>query len=381
MARKSVASNIAYDDAKRLYYVTLHYGIDAHGNRLKKTKCFPTLEQATLFRDNFLRAKSIKENVLPSDVTLGRWLDYWLDNVVRPARAVTTVYGYQKIINNHIKPVLGGVLLQSLSAMQIQQYMTLKRQEGLCSNTIRKHHVLLNSAIALAVRQDMLAKNVVQSVDAPPKREPQHCFYTPEQLQKLFVLTAGRSLEPVVKLAGYLGMRRSEICGLRWDNVDLEHGIVYICQARTAANGVAVDKGPKSPSSVRRLSFAGNADLYEMLSRMHRQYLQNRAKFGESYNPEGFVLSHSGGKPYAPDYLSGHFTQFVRKAGLPECTLHGLRHSFASIANSQHVPMFSICKALGHSNTNVTSQIYMHLFDDTHQEVVDLVGQAISSVN
>ena len=61
MARKSVASNIAYDDAKRLYYVTLHYGIDAHGNRLKKTKCFPTLEQATLFRDNFLRAKSIKD--------------------------------------------------------------------------------------------------------------------------------------------------------------------------------------------------------------------------------------------------------------------------------------------------------------------------------
>ena len=123
MARKSVASNIAYDDVKRLYYVTLHYGVDARGNRLKKTRCFPTLEQASLVRDNFLRARSIKENVLPSDVTLGRWLDYWLDNVVRPTRAVTTVYGYQKIINNHIKPALGGVLLQSLSAMQIQQYM------------------------------------------------------------------------------------------------------------------------------------------------------------------------------------------------------------------------------------------------------------------
>ena len=113
MARKSVASNIAYDDVKRLYYVTLHYGVDARGNRLKKTRCFPTLEQAILVRDNFLRARSIKENVLPSDVTLGRWLDYWLDNVVRPTRAVTTVYGYQKIINNHIKPALGGVLLQS----------------------------------------------------------------------------------------------------------------------------------------------------------------------------------------------------------------------------------------------------------------------------
>ncbi len=381
MARKSVASNIAFDDVKNLYYVTLHYGVDIRGNRLKKTRCFPTLEQAVLVRDNFLRTRTLKENILPSGVTVGRWLDYWLDNVVRPTRAVTTVYGYQKIIDNHIRPVLGGVLLQSLSAVQVQQYLTLKGREGLCSNTIRKHYVLLNSAITLAVRQDMLAKNVVQCVDAPPKKAPQHCFYTPEQLQQLFALTAGRSLEPVVKLAGYLGMRRSEICGLRWENVDLTRGVVCICQARTAANGVAVDKGPKSPSSVRRLSFAGNADLYDMLLRMHRNFLQNRAKFGETYNPEGFVLTHSQGKPYAPDYLSGHFTQFVRRAGLPACTLHGLRHSFASIANSQHVPMFSICKALGHSNTNVTSQIYMHLFDETHQEVVDLVGQAISSVN
>lgn len=379
MARKTVAPNIAFDDVKNRYYVTLHYGMDARGERIKKTRCFPTLEQAILVRDNFLQARTIKENVLPSGVTVGRWLDYWLDNVVRPSRAVTTVYGYQKIINNHIKPILGSVLLQSLNAMQVQQYLTRKQQEGLSTNTIRKHHVLLNSAVSLAVRQDMLAKNVVQCVAPPPKRPPQHCFYTPEQLQRLFTLTAGRSLEPVVKLAGYLGMRRSEICGLKWDNVDLEQGIVYICEARTAANGVAVDKGPKSPSSVRRLSFAGNKDLYDLLLKLHRQFLQKRAKFGESYNPEGFVLCHSGGRPYAPDYLSGHFTRFVRKAGLPACTLHGLRHSFASIANQQHVPMFSICKALGHSNTNVTSQIYMHLFDDTHQEVVDLVGQAISS--
>ena len=381
MARKSVTPNIAYDDVKRLYYVTFHYGMDAKGRRVRKTKCFPTLEQATLARDNFLRARTIKENVLPSGITVGRWLDYWLDNVVRPDRAVTTVYGYQKIINNHIRPILGGVPLQELTAMQVQQYITRMRQEGLCPNTIRKHYILLNSAVALAVRQDMLAKNVVQCVDAPPKRQPRHCFYSPEQLQKLFTLTAGRSLEPVVKLAGYLGMRRSEICGLKWDNVDLEKGVLFICEARTAANGVAVDKGPKSPSSVRRLSFAGNADLCEMLAKMHGKFVENRRKFGEKYNPAGFVLTHSRGKPYSPDYISGHFTKFIRQAGLPPCTLHGLRHSFASIANKQKVPMFSICKALGHSNTNVTSQIYMHLFDDTHQEVVDLVGQAISSVD
>ena len=378
MSRKTVVPNIAFDDQKNLYYVTLHYGTDRNGNRIKKTRCFPTLEQAILVRDNFRTTRNIRENILPSGVTVSRWLDYWLNEVIRPHRAVTTVYGYQKIIDNHIRPILGSVMLQNLTAMQVQQYMNRKLQEGLSPNTIRKHHVLLNSAVGVAVKQDMLAKNVVQMVSPPPERPPQHHFYTPEQLQKLFALTAGRSMEPVVKLAGYLGMRRSEICGLKWEHVDLDEKVIYICEARTAANGIAVDKGPKSPSSVRRLSFAGNEDLCNLMGEMYRRYVQDRGRYGDLFNPHGYVVTHSHGKPYAPDYLSGHFTQIIRQSGLPPCTLHGLRHSFASIANSQRVSMFSICKALGHSSTTITSRVYMHLFDDTHQEVVDLVGQAIA---
>ncbi len=379
MARKTVEANIAYDDQKQRYYVTLHYGTDAVGNRMKRTRCFPTLEQARLVRDKFVRARSIRENIMPTGVTVGRWLDYWLDNVIRPHRAVTTTYGYQKIIDNHLKPLLGHIMLQSLTAMQVQQYMSRKLQEGLSANTIRKHHVLLNTAVGLAVRQDMLAKNVVQAVEPPPKLSPHHCFYSPDQIQRLFALTAGKHLEPVVKLAGYLGMRRSEICGLKWENVDLENGVLYICEARTAANGVAVDKGPKSASSMRRLSFGGNEDLRELLERLYRNDQENRRRWGQAYNPQGFVVTNTKGRPYSPDYLSGAFSRLIKANGLPACTLHGLRHSFASIANSQHVPMFSICKALGHSSTAITSQIYMHLFDETHQEVVDLVGQAISA--
>ena len=379
MARKTVEANIAYDDQKQRYYVTLHYGTDAVGNRMKRTRCFPTLEQARLVRDKFVRARSIRENIMPTGVTVGRWLDYWLDNVIRPHRAVTTTYGYQKIIDNHLKPLLGHIMLQSLTAMQVQQYMSRKLQEGLSANTIRKHHVLLNTAVGLAVRQDMLAKNVVQAVEPPPKLSPHHCFYSPDQIQRLFALTAGKHLEPVVKLAGYLGMRRSEICGLKWENVDLENGVLYICEARTAANGVAVDKGPKSASSMRRLSFGGSEDLRELLERLYRNDQENRRRWGQAYNPQGFVVTNTKGRPYSPDYLSGAFSRLIKANGLPACTLHGLRHSFASIANSQHVPMFSICKALGHSSTAITSQIYMHLFDETHQEVVDLVGQAISA--
>ena len=379
MARKTVDRNISYDSEKQRYYLTLHCGSDERGNRVRKTRCFPTLEQARLVRDSFQRNQTLRERILPAGVTVGQWLDYWLEVVIRPHRAVTTTYGYQKIIDNHLKPLLGHIMLQSLTAMQVQQYMSRKLQEGLSANTIRKHHVLLNTAVGLAVRQDMLAKNVVQAVEPPPKLSPHHCFYSPDQIQRLFALTAGKHLEPVVKLAGYLGMRRSEICGLKWENVDLENGVLYICEARTAANGVAVDKGPKSASSMRRLSFGGNEDLRELLERLYRNDQENRRRWGQAYNPQGFVVTNTKGRPYSPDYLSGAFSRLIKANGLPACTLHGLRHSFASIANSQHVPMFSICKALGHSSTAITSQIYMHLFDETHQEVVDLVGQAISA--
>ncbi len=379
MSRKTVAPNISYDDKKKRYYVTVSCGIDQAGNRMRQSRCFPTLEQALIMRDSFLREKSMQGQILPAGTTLGSWLHYWLEYVVRPHRAVTTTYGYEKMIENHIRPALGNILLCEFSAVQLQQYLSRKLADGLSNNTVRKHYTLISSALHLAVKQEMLSRNVAQAVTPPPKISPHHSFYTAEQLQTLFTLAEGSALEPVVKLAGYLGMRRSEICGLKWDNVDFQQDVLYICEARTAANGVAVDKGPKSVSSVRRLSFAGNEDLRELLRRMDSTNRSRRERLGEDYNPHGFVVTHGRGQPYAPDYLSGHFTKFVRQCQLPPCTLHGLRHSFASIANQQKVPMFSICKALGHSNTVITSQIYMHLFDDTHQDVVDLVGQAIRS--
>ena len=86
---------------------------------------------------------------------------------------------------------------------------------------------------------------------------------------------------------------------------------------------------------------------------------------------------NEAGKPYQPDVLCRRIAQFIAAQG-PPISLHGLRHSFASVANSQNVPMFSISKALGHSSTSVTSAVYMHLFDDAVADVVSQVASAIT---
>lgn len=378
MSRKRIENNISYDERKRLYYVTFNYGIDVNGKRVKKTKTYDTHIAAAQALQIFEMKKARHEIVIPTELTVGMWLERWLTEVVEPNRARSTTYGYKNMIKNHIGPALGKIVLQELTPQQIQSYYLNMRGQGLSGNTVHKHHQLLFTALDCAVRQEVLSRNPARRVEAPAKEPPKHTFYTTEQLRMLFHAVRGVPLEPAVKLAGYLGLRRSEICGLKWENVDLENGTIAICAARTTVGGVTINKGPKTNSSVRTLGIAGLSDLEEMLRSMKADQ-EERRRLKPRFNPEGFVLVHSNGQPYSPDYVSGWFTKFVQENGLPYLTLHGLRHSFASAANELHIPMFKISKALGHSNTSVTSQVYTHLFDDTQHEVLTQVASAIDS--
>ncbi len=378
MSRKRIENNISYDERNRLYYVTFNYGIDVNGKRVKKTKTYDTHIAAAQALQIFEMKKARHEIVIPTELTVGMWLERWLTEVVEPNRARSTTYGYKNMIKNHIGPALGKIVLQELTPQQIQSYYLNMRGQGLSGNTVHKHHQLLFTALDCAVRQEVLSRNPARRVEAPAKEPPKHTFYTTEQLRMLFHAVRGVPLEPAVKLAGYLGLRRSEICGLKWENVDLENGTIAICAARTTVGGVTINKGPKPNPSVRTLGIAGLSDLEEMLRSMKADQ-EERRRLKPRFNPEGFVLVHSNGQPYSPDYVSGWFTKFVQENGLPYLTLHGLRHSFASAANELHIPMFKISKALGHSNTSVTSQVYTHLFDDTQHEVLTQVASAIDS--
>ena len=142
--------------------------------------------------------------------------------------------------------------------------------------------------------------------------------------------------------------------------------------------GTFIEKKPKSYSSVRRLCYDGVSDLEELLTRLHDEWERGQRERGTGFNPEGYVAVTEQGKPWDPNGLGRRVAAFVGENALPSISLHGLRHSFASVANSQNVPMFSISKALGHSSTSVTSAVYMHLFDDAVADVVSQVASAIT---
>ena len=178
-----------------------------------------------------------------------------------------------------------------------------------------------------------------------------------------------------MKLAGSLGMRREEICGLKWENVDLQRHLVLIREARTAYGATIVQKETKNRASVRTLYLPD--EVYLLLEQEQARQQQERCVQSPAYNPTDHVILDAKGAPYSPNALSLAFTRFVRKNDLPRLTFHGLRHTFATIASCQGASLFDIGKALGHATPATTGRIYTHLVDRTHEELVQRVSDAL----
>lgn len=379
MARKRIEKNLAFDESKGCYYVYFDYGRDGSGRRVRGTRTFSDLDEARKALCEFeLRRLQHRLNP-PVRMTVGEWLNYWLEEIIRPNREGTTYYCYRNIARNHIIPALGRIPIQELEPRHIQRYYgDMLRDKQLGTNTVHKHHILLHTALKAAFRQGVLPENPVDRVEPPRLACPRQYFYTPEQLSTLFSLVEGDRLELVVKLAGYLGLRRSEICGLRWENVDLERHLIHICTVRTTAGGAVVQKQPKTSHSIRKLGIAGLEDLERLL----RQEAQRQAackKADRRWIDSGYVVVRPDGAPCDPNRVTAAFHSFILDHDLPPITIHGLRHTFASVANSARVPLLDIGKTLGHKDCAITGRVYTHIFDQTHQEVLNTVAACIAA--
>ncbi|MCI9294951.1 MAG: site-specific integrase [Lawsonibacter sp.] len=375
MARKTVERNISYDDIRKIYYVSMDLGKDKEGRRVKRYQTYRTLYAARMGLRDFLTHREQELRAPKHDLTLADWLESWMDNIVRPTRAETTVYGYQKIIDNHLLPGLGHIPLLKLTPMDIQQYyIQVQQNVGLCSNTLRRHHDLLSSALRAAVRQDKLLQSPMDKVEPPRAKQKEASYYRPEELKQLYTLLEGHSLELPARLAGSLGLRREEICGLKWECIDFQRQLLSIKEARTAFGATILQKETKTRSSVRTLYMPDDVArlLQTELTRQDRLFREGRLK-----EPGQFVVLDHKCLPYSPNALSLAFTRFVRKNDLPRVTLHGLRHSFATVASFQGVPLFDIGKALGHATPATTGKIYTHLVDHTHEDTLLKVSDAL----
>ena len=355
------------------YRVCFDYGIDREGNRVRKYRTFDTKRDATRAFNEHKVKMDKGTQIMPSEYTFAQWLDYWYKDIILPQIEETTAYGYRGMIENYLKPQLGEIRLQKLTARDIQQYYTwLMDEKKLSPNTVIKHHNLLTNTLNAAERQEYITKNPMRAVSPPKKRQREAKFYTPEQLGILLDKAVGTRLELPVFIYAYLGLRRGELCGLRWSDVDLEHKTITIENTRTQAGKKEIEKGTKTASSTRTLYLPDT--LCDMLKAAREHQLACRAEYKNAYDDNDYVVVMEDGRPFRPNYLSELFGKFLADNDLPKIVLHELRHTFASLSNQAGIPAYNIGKALGHSTPATTQKIYTHLLDQTHTQAVEGVA-------
>lgn len=374
MARTKVEPNIYLDEERKLYYVSLYYGRD-----IKQE--WATAKSKSEAREILYKHKAAvaeKRATPKARVTLAEHLGWYLEHCVKPHREKTTLYAYERMIENHLVPALGVHKLDKLTTAHIQEYITAKTAE-LSPNTVIKHLDLLHSALAQAVSNGQLNRNPAEYVIRPRKikNEVQPC--TIAEVQRALELAKEDSnwFYIALVLAAFTGMRRGEIMGLRWENVDLEHRILTVKESRTTAGKEDIVKRPKTAASVRYLRI--EPPLAAALEAEYKRQQEDQQYFNDGeYNPGGYVVITDTGKLPNPNSINNRIDYLVKTTDFPDITPHQLRHTVASIAHATGASAFETQHALGHSSTAVTLGIYTHLYQTANDATMSRVAAALT---
>jgi integrase len=321
--------------------------------------------------------------VEPSQRTLGVFLvDEWLPAIRPPKMRPSTWLSYQKNVERHIVPVLGHLPLQRLTPAQLATFyrslLEHGRQDGrggLAPKTIRNIHGTLHAALKDAVRWGYVARNVAAAADLPKGMLPEMHVWSPEQLRTFLDVVRNDRLYAAWLLLATTGMRRGEVAGLRWVDVDLDAGRVSPRRPRVVVNYEVVVSEPKTAKGRRSLALdpATVAALRE-----HRvRQLEERLVVGPRWQDSGLVFTWPDGRPLHPERFSRWFEQHARAAGLPKIRLHDVRHSYATAALAAGIPAKVVSERLGHANIAITMDTYSHVLPGLDAQAAGTVARLI----
>jgi integrase len=229
----------------------------------------------------------------------------------------------------------------------------------------------ISSALADAVAQGEVTRNVAAQTRqrrGRKNRRPRVRVWEPDQLGAwLDALEAqAERLYPLVYVATFAGLRRGELCGLKWSVVDLVRGRITVDWQRTAAGYQVVENDPKTDESESTIDI--DATTVAVLKAWRKVQLAERLKWGQGYHKGGYVFVKEDGQPYHPDYVTKRITRLMRKHGMPPASLHTLRHTAASLQIAAGVDIAIVSKRMRHSTIGLTNDTYGHLIGKAGQK-------------
>jgi integrase len=326
------------------------------------------------------------EFVTTSKVTLSAFLrDEWFP-AIRATTRPSTWDHYARIASGYLDGSIGERRLGELTPGLLNAFyaglLTSGRRSGvdtrgagLSPKSVRHVHTMLHKVLADAVRWGRLGANPADKADPPKPRQAEMKVWDLEQLRSFLDHVSDDRLYGAWILMATTGMRRGEVLGLRWADVDLDLARLAVVQTHVLVNRTVVVSEPKTAKGRRTIAL--DVTTVAALRQQRKRQLEERLSLGEDWQDTGLVFTQKDGTQINPRLFSSWFTQRSRDAGLPQIRLHDLRHSYATAALVAGIPSKVVSERLGHASIAITLDTYSHVLPNMQEEAAEQVARLI----
>lgn len=380
-----VTGSVQIKDGK--YYAVLNL---KNENGKRKQKWIST---GLLIRGNKKKAEKFlsekiaeydKKNVKYSDLTVAEYFENWLSEIKSEVKP-NTYRNYHANMVNHIIPYFKskGILLQDLKPQHLEDYYNSKLQsnsklnsaEALSRTTIKHHHQNISKALSDAVRKEVMYYNPATSARTPKAEKFKAEFLNQSQVNEMLVLFKDSVIYIPILLASVYGLRRSEVLGLQWKNIDFVNKSIHIVQTLQQNTGGSYLDTTKTESSNRTLPMTN--DIYNVLDKHKAEQESRQNLMGNYYIASDFVCTWNNGKVISPNYLTKTFHSIISKSNLPDIRFHDLRHSAASNLLEMGFSVVQVADWLGHSSSTTTLNFYAHVDKKSKLNIANALEKVI----
>lgn len=364
------------------WYYVVDLGRDRDGKRLQQKKGgFRSQDEAQAAMTALMARVNTGQYHHDERKKVGEYLDEWIEAKVHAGLRPTTERSYRQHIRDYLVPSLGHVRLRDLRPGHVKTMLraiTAGRngRPGPGPATVRRVNATLKSALASAMKEQLITYNAAKLVELPKAERPKVTPWEPTELGHFLDHVASDRLGPVFELMAMTGLRRGEALGLRWSDVDLDQGVIHVRQ-QLVTIGHRIEFGkPKTKAGEDRRVDLGPQLLGTLLSHRLTQDTE-RATWGEAYTDHGLVFAREDGAPLHPETVTKRFRALALEAGLRPVRLHDLRHGAASLMIAGGVSLSLVSKRLGHSSIAITNDTYTHLLTDANREAASVTENLV----
>ena len=361
------------------WYIRYYIGKDSTGKWKQKWEgSWSTKKDAEhILRQRIEEVESTYERKADCS-TMAVFLRYWLDTYCVPRLKQNTINGYRVNIERHIIPYIGEIQLNRLKPIDIQKLYASLSSAGLGDTSIRYVHNNLHRALGYAVKQQLIVRNPADLVFAPTVDSYEAVTLTPVQAQALLKYCEDKELFIPVMLGLVMGMRRGEVLGLQWQNVEWDERTITVSHSLINKKG-GVELGSTKTKHSRRTLVLPEA-LYITLKAEKARQDTLEATRGVTLNPLGFVCCRADGTPYSSNALQHHFKDALKASDLPDIRFHDLRHTNATIMLRHSIPAKIVSSMLGHSNIGITLDTYSHVITDMQEGATGVMNELLNEL-